>query len=93
VRPYARAELVPVLRRSKPTKIGEDATETLDVVARQWFVIRACAGEAQLPLLRDDHTAPGTVPCDRGAEPAGDDASREVRQPPAAQPAERALCT
>src|SRR5215472_9570523 len=54
---------------------------------------RACAGEVQLPILRDDHPAAGTVPRDRTrlcrAEPAGDDPGRQIRQSPAAQPTER----
>jgi hypothetical protein len=58
---------------------------------------RARAGEVQLPVVRDDHAAAGAVPCDRARlcrpEPAGDDAGGEVCQPPAAQSAERALCT
>src|SRR5215831_15647309 len=57
---------------------------------------RACAGEVQLPILRDDHTAAGTVPRDRTrlcwAEPAGDDPGCQIRQSPAAQPTERSIC-
>src|SRR5215831_6862975 len=81
---------------SKLSKIGEDVTETLDVIPRQWVRDRACAGEVQLPVLRDDYAAARALPCDRPrlcrAEPVGNDAGREIRQPPAAQPAERTLC-
>ena len=38
---------------SKFSKIGEDITETLDVVPRQWFVTEHVR-ENQLPLLRED---------------------------------------
>ena len=81
---------------SKLSKIGEDVTETLDVVPRQWFVTEHVREKFSCRVLREDHPAAGAVPCDRPrlcrAEPAGDDPGRQVRQPSAAQPAERALC-
>ena len=77
-------------------KLGEDVTETLEVVPRQWKVIqtvrekfscRDCEKITQPP-------APFHVIAARlcRPEPAGDDPVREVRPASAAQPAERALC-
>src|SRR5215470_7318134 len=87
----------PCCGSSKLCKIGEDITKTLDVVPRQMVRDRTCAGEVQLPILRDDHTAAGTVPRDRTrlcrAEPAGNDLGRQILQSSAAQPAKRAICT
>ena len=70
------------------SKLGEDITETLEVVPRQWKVIQTVREKFSLPGLRDDHPAAGAVPCDaarlRRAEPAGDDPVREVRPASAA---------
>jgi len=63
---------------------GEDVTETLDVVPRQWVRDRACAREVQLPVLRDEsRSRPRHFHCDRarlcGTEPAGDDPGGKIR--------------
>ena len=90
-----RRRRAPAAAAAKLSKIGEDVTETLDVGAAAMVRDRARAREVHLPLLREDHAAAGAVPCDRArlcrAEPAGDDPGREVRQPSAAQPPERAI--
>ena len=80
---------------SRLAKLGEDVTETLEVVPRQWKVIqhvrekftcRACETISQAP-------APFHVIAARAcrAEPAGDDPARQVRAAPAAQSPERDL--
>ena len=48
-------------------KMGEDITETLEVIPRQWKVIQPLfaqdgAREVHLPRLREDQPAAGTVP-------------------------------
>ena len=62
--------------------MGEDVTETLEVVPRQWKVIqprfeKGRPGEVHLPGLREDQPAARTLPPGitglGGAEPAGDD--------------------
>jgi hypothetical protein len=90
---YPAPTACPCCGGSKLSKIGEDVTETLDVVPRQWFRDRACAGEVQLRSCETITQPP--APFHAIARPsllAGDDAGREVCQPPAAQPAERSLC-
>jgi transposase len=92
---YPAPRSCPCCGGSKLSKIGEDVTETLDVVPRQWFVTehvrekfscRSCETITQPP-------APFHAIARGFAGPSlGDDAGREVRQPPAAQPAERTLC-
>src|SRR6266498_5425462 len=68
----------PCCGSSKLSKIGEDVTETLDVVPRQWFVTEHVREKFSCRSLRDYHAATGAVPRDRArlcrAEPAGDDA-------------------
>ncbi len=79
------------------SKLGEDITETLEVIPRQWKVIqhvrekftcRACEKISQTPAPPEFIEGP----CDRarpgGTEPAGDDPLCQVRPAPAAQPAE-----
>ena len=62
---------------SRLSKLGEDITETLEVVPRQWKVIQTCAREVLLPRLRGHSPAAGAVPCDPErlgrTQPAGDD--------------------
>src|SRR5215467_2238919 len=88
--------LCPCCGGARLSKIGEDVTETLDVVSRRWFVTehvrekfscRSCETITQPPA--PFHAIAGLC----GAKPAGDDPGREIRQSPAAQPAERAVCT
>jgi transposase len=77
-------------------KIGEDMTETLELVPRQWKVIQHVREKVLLPRLRGDRAAAGTVPSDltwtRRAAPAGAHPVRQIRAAPAAQPAEHDLC-
>ena len=79
----------------KLSKIGEDVTETLEVIPRQWKVVPDGAREVHLPALREDQPAAGAVPPDTAGlgrpQPAGDDPVREVRAASAAEPAARPL--
>ncbi len=76
-------------------KLGEDVTETLEVIPRQWKVIQTVREKFTLPGLREDLATAGAVPRDParlgGREPVGDDPVREVWPASAAEPAERAL--
>jgi len=78
-------------------QLGEDITETLEVIPRQWKVIQHSAREVHLPRLREDQPGAGTVPCHRARlgrpEPVGDDPVREVRAASAAEPPSGALCS
>jgi transposase len=71
-------------------RLGEDVTETLEVVPRRWKVIQTVR-EKHLPVLRANHPAAGTVPpdhagsCRRGA--VGHGALCQVRPASAAEPA------
>jgi transposase len=77
----------PCCGSSKLSKIGEDVTETLDVVPRQWFVTehvrekfscRACEKITQPPAPFHDRARLCR------AEPAGDDPCRQISRPSAA---------
>ena len=61
------------------SKVGEDVTETLEVIPRRWNGDPDGAGEVHLSGLRADLAAAGALPRDTprlgGAEPAGDDPS------------------
>ena len=89
----------PCCGSGKLSKLGEDITETLEVIPRQWPAPMEGdpdgAGEVQLPGLREDHAATGAVPCDTPgfcrSEPAGDDPVREVRPASALEPAVQSL--
>ena len=74
----------------KLSKIGEDVTETLEVIPRRWKVIQTVREKFTCRHLREDLPAAGAVPHDTpglgGSQPAGDDRLREVRPAPAAQP-------
>src|SRR6516164_5009734 len=81
----------PCCGSTKLSKIGEDVTETLDVVPRQMFVTehvrekfscRSCEKISQPPA--PFHAIPRGF---RRPEPAGDDPGRQVRQSSAAKPA------
>src|ERR1700761_2363338 len=76
-------------------KIGEDVTETLELIPRQWKV-PACAREVLLPRLRGDQPAAGAVPSDLTracrAASAGAHPIRQIRAALAAQPSEHDLC-
>jgi hypothetical protein len=91
----AAPEQCPCCGSTKLSKLGEDITETLEVIPRQWKVVQNGAREVLVPGLREDHAAAGTLPCDAAGlcrpEPAGHDPVREVRPASAVEPAERAL--
>ena len=78
------------------SKLGEDITETLEVIPRILEGDPARPREVHLPGLREDQPGAGAVPRHRPrlgrAKPAGDDPVREVRPASAAQPAGGALC-
>ena len=82
----------PAAGRRKLSKLGEDVTETLEVIPRQWKVIQTRAREVLVPRLRDDQPAAGAVPRHAARlgrpQPAGDDPVREVRPASAAEPPE-----
>lgn len=79
----------------KLAKLGEDITETLEVIPPPMEGGADRARKIHLPVLRGDHPAARALPPDRagsgGSEPAGDDPGCQVRPAPAAQPAERGL--
>ena len=66
----------------KLSKIGEDVTETLEVIPRRWKVIQTVREKFTCRHLREDLPAAGAVPHDTpglgGSQPAGDDRLREV---------------
>jgi transposase len=68
----AAPESCPCCGSAKLSKLGEDITETLEVIPRQWKV-----REVLVPDMRDDHAAAGAVPCHsarlRRTKPAGHD--------------------
>jgi transposase len=74
-------------------KIGEDVTETLELIPRQWKVTRP--REVLLPSLRNDHPTASALPSDRaracGSHAARSCAVRQVRPAPASQSPERRL--
>ena len=92
----AAPETCPCCGSAKLSKLGEDVTETLEVIPRQWKVIQTVREKFS---CRDCETitqppAPFHIDAARlgRPEPAGHGAVREVRPAPAAEPAERALC-
>ena len=92
----AAPESCPCCGSAKLSKLGEDITETLEVIPRQWKVIQTVREKFSCRECETISAAAGAVPCDAArlcrAEPAGDDPVREVRPASAAEPAERALC-
>lgn len=77
-------------------RLGEEVTETLEVIPRQWMVIqtvrerfacRACEAITQMASTVPRHPARP-----RRTRAAGDDPGGQVRPAPAAQPAERDVC-
>ena len=90
-----RSGLLSVLRRHQTLEDRRGCHRDTGRRAAAIVRHRTCAGEVQLPVLREDRPAAGALPCDlQGfcrAEPAGDDPGRQIRQSSAAQPAERAI--
>ncbi len=72
------------------SKLGEDVTETLEVVPRQRKVIQTVREPVLVPAVRSDLAAAGVLPRHaaplRGPKPPGDDPIREVRPASAAEP-------
>ncbi len=88
----------PCCGSAKLSKLGEDITETLEVIPRQWKVIQTVREKFTCRECEKKIAQPaGPLPCDAPrlcrAEPAGDDPLREVRSAPAAQSPERTLCS
>ena len=77
-------------------KLGEDVTETLEVVPRQWKVVQYVREKFTCRACEAIIAGPGAVPCAAArlcrAEPAGHDPVREVRAASAAQPPSGAVC-
>ena len=74
------------------SKIGEDITETLEVIPRRWKVIQTVREKFSCRECETDLTTARTVPRDAarlgGSQPAGDDPLREVWGASASEPAE-----
>ena len=77
----------PACGGTRLSKLGENVTETLEVIPRQWKGHPDRAREVLLPGLRADHTVTGIVPCRAAGlgrpELPGHAAVREVRLAPA----------
>src|SRR5438105_4032628 len=78
-------------------KIGEDVTETLELIPRQWKVIQHVREKVACRALRSDHPATGSLAPDcawtRRAQAARPYPVRQVRPAPATQSSERGLPT
>ena len=76
-------------------KLGEDVTETLEVVPRQWKVLQYVREKFTCRACERISQAPAPVPCSAArlcrSEPARHGAVREVRPAPAVEPAVGAL--
>ena len=74
------------------SKVGEDVTETLEVIPRRWKVIQTVREKFTCRDCERISAAAGALPRDTarlgGPEPAGDDRVREVRAALASEPAE-----
>ena len=79
----------------KLAKLGEDITETLEVIPRQWKVIQTVREKFSCRACEIHHPTAGTVPSDRAragrCRSACDDSVREVWAASAAQPPGRAF--
>ncbi len=77
------------------SKLGEDVTETLEVIPRQWKVIQHVREKFSCRDCETHQPGAGALPRHRRAagpaQPAGHDPVREVRPAPAAEPPGRAL--
>src|SRR5437868_1180126 len=78
-------------------KLGEDVTETLEVIPRQWKVIQHVREKFACRDCERISQAPGPIPRDPPglgrSKPSGDDPVREVRAASAIEPPGRALCS
>ena len=77
------------------SKLGEDITETLEVIPRQWKVIQTVRERFAWPRLREHQPTAGALLRHTARHvrviAAGDDAVREVRAAPAPEPPARPL--
>ena len=84
-------EQCPCCGSTKLSKLGEDITETLEVIPRQWKVVQTVREKFSCRDCEKITPAAGALPCYasrlRWAEPAGDDSVREVRPTSAPEPA------
>jgi transposase len=84
-------DLRPCCGGTRLRKLGEDVTETLEVIPRQWKVIQHVREKFSCRDCEKDQRAAGAVPRHAARlgrpEPAGHAAVREVRPAPAAEPA------
>ena len=53
----------PCCGSAKLSKLGEDVTETLEMIPRRWKVIQTVREKFSCRALRDDHAAAGALPC------------------------------
>ena len=92
---YPAPATCPCCGESRLRKLGEDVTETLELIPRQWKVIQHVREKFVLPDLRGDHAAAGALAPDRAracrTEAAGPHPVLQVRPAPAAQSPERRL--
>ena len=92
---YPAPAACPCCGDSRLRKIGEDVTETLELIPRQWKVIQHVREKFVLPGLRRDHPAAGALASDRArtcrAQAARPCPVRQVRPASAAQSPERGL--
>ncbi len=88
-------ESCPCCGSDRLSKLGEDITETLEIIPRQWKVIRTVQERFSCRTCETITQPPSAIPCDatrlRRPEPARDRAARQVRPAPALEPPERAL--
>jgi hypothetical protein len=92
----AAPENCPCCGSAKLSKLGEDITETIEVIPRQWKVIQTVREKFSCRCCETITQPPAPVHVTRArlcrAEPAGHDPVREVWPAPAAESPERALC-
>jgi len=91
----AAPDSCPCCGSTKLSKLGEDVTETLEVVPRQWKVIQTVRERFSCRQCVAITQPPAPFYCDaarlREPEPPGDDPVRRVQPASAAEPPERAL--
>ena len=77
-------EECPCCGSTKLSKLGEDITETLEVIPRQWKVVQTVREKFSCRECEKINAAAGTIPCDAArfcrAEPACHDSVREFGQ-------------
>src|SRR6201987_4148616 len=86
---YPAPAVCPCCGNSRLRKIGEDVTETLELIPRRWKVIQHVREKVLLPGVRSDHPTAAALPSDRARtcrpQAARSCAVRQVRPAPAAQ--------